>query len=730
MTARTITTRGKKSKRRLEPMDDAEFEGAVRKLRDDARTWMDQEVAPDREKMWSYYNGEVKQKAPADRSKAVLTEVRDAVEAVMVSLMRIFLEADRPVVFEPESAEDVPLAEQMTDVCVAILMRKNPGFRILSDAFRDALVAKAGVLKVWWDTSKKITEKRYEDLTQEEFSDLLDDEEIEMLDVEEISEATEADLEPGDPGGAVPVMSFNVKVRRTRTKGQCKVAAVPPDEFIFNKTAKTLEECLLQGQDRLMYAQDAVNEGLADWDDIEMAGAHGQSTDFTGERSARSGIVTGGTWESEEIDIASRRVRVAELYVRLDKDGDGIPELRRVIMLGDSGLITQEDVWDDTPYSMGSPFPTPHFPLGIGVGDLTLDLQEIATAVQRCMLDSLYWASNPRNAAVSTQVNIDDLQKNEFGGVVRTRAPGVIQPLTVDFVGRDALPVLEYLDGKREQRTGISKAAQGLDPQALQSSTEPGVVATLSAAQAKVESMARSLAEEMVAPTIQKMARIMTKYQKKDLVIRLRGEFVQVPVDDWMDMDICANVGLGHTVEEEDREVFTAIVEKQELILTTIGSDNPVVNMEQYSQGLMKLLESGGIKDTENYFNPPDVVEQIMALDKEEEEANPSDDLDPEARAKIEVEKAKQQAAAEAAQAQMQLDQQKQQAELALKREEMQMKMQLAREETQAKIQLAREQAAAEMELRIAEFEAEAKLEAFKVKTEAQAPGVGNIPTQ
>lgn len=725
--ARTITKRGagENGPHRLEPLDQAEFEGAVKKLRDDARVWIDQEISPQRERAWAYYNGEVDQQAPEDRSKAVLTEVRDAVEAVMVSLLRIFLMSDRPIEFEPEGEEDEPLAAQMADVCIHILMRKNRGFLVLSDTFRDALVAKAGILKVWWSDAKKIAEQKYVGLDQEELDDLMADDEVEILEIEERVE--EETLEIGE---TVELPMFDLKIRRLKVKGMCKVGAIPPDEFIWNKTAKCLEEAILQGQDRIMYAQDAVNEGFCDWDDVSRAGAHGQSGDYTKEQSSRAGVMIGGTYESEEIDIASKRIRVSELYVRLDKDGDGIPELRRVIMIGDVGLLTFEEVWDDTPYSMGSPFPTPHFPLGVGIGDLTKDLQEIATAVQRCMLDSLYQACNPRYEAVSNQVNLSDLAKNEFNGIVRTRAPGMIRDLTVPFVGKDTLPVLQYLEGRREMRTGISKASQGLDPKQLQSSTESGVLAVFTAAQAKVESIARSLAETLVGPAIQKMARLLTKYQKRDLTIKLRGEWVKVPVDTWIDMDVVANVGIGNVQEQDDMDALAALVTKQENILQVVGSDNPIVSLEQYANGLSQWTKRAGFRDTQNYFNPPEIVEELQQIERQEEEANPDDGLDAETRAKLAQDQAKMQMDMQKQQQEMQLKQADQQFDHQLKREEFQAKLELMRAESAAKLQLEREKATAELNLKTAEFEAEAALEVFKVKTQGEGPGVGDIPTQ
>jgi hypothetical protein len=102
-------------------------------------------------------------------------------------------------------------------------------------------------------------------------------------------------------------------------------------------------------------------------------------------------------------------------------------------------------------------------------------------------LDSLSQSINPRTAIVEGQCNIDDVLNNEVGAVIRMRAPGMVQPFNVPFVGQQAFPMLDYLDDVKQNRTGISKAAAGLDADALQSTTKAAVTATVNAAHQHIE---------------------------------------------------------------------------------------------------------------------------------------------------------------------------------------------------------------------------------------------------
>lgn len=698
----------------LEPLSDEDFAASVRALRQDARDWVDKDLAPKRERAWRYYNGEVDRSAPTGRSRAVLTEVRDAVESVLVSLMRIFLSADRPAEFQPRGPDDVELAKQQTDASHDVFFLGNDGFRNLTDAFRDGLVAKTGFLKVWRDHTVKVIEERYESVTPDELFSLQTEEGVEVLDFEDAGQAPSAEPD------AAPQVVYDVHIRRTNSKGKVSVQAPPPEEMIWNKTATCIEDAIIFGQDGNRRTQDVVAEGLATWAEIEEAGTVSVDSDDTNEREARSGIVA---MENEDaVDIADREVRVSELYIRLDKDGDGIPELRRVIMLGDHGVVVSDEVWDENPYCVGTPFALPHTIAGLSVADLTCDLQDIGTSVQRAALDSLYASVNPRYTAVQGMVNMPELARNRFNDVIRVRQQGAVQPLTIPFMGKEALPMLEFLDQRKEQRTGISKAALGLDADALQSSTAIGVNATLSAAQAKVESIARSYAEGLVAPAYKKIAKLLAENEDRTKMVRARGEFIEIPVHAFQDMDVVPKVGLGRGTQDERLVALTQILAKQEQILQLMGVQNPLVSLPQYSHTLSDLVGLTGVPaERGRYFNPPDVVDQQAAALAEQQTQQP----DPEmlkAQAELQIKQ-------QAAQADIQRKQMESQVKLELQERELQAKLTLMVQEMRAKLALQQAELEGEMTLKAEELIAEIELEDQKVKNTPNAPGAGDIPS-
>ena len=178
----------------------------------------------------------------------------------------------------------------------------------------------------------------------------------------------------------------------------------------------------------------------------------------------------------------------------------------------------------------------------------------------RQLLDNIYNTNNARVVAVEGQVNLDDLLTNRPGGIVRTRQPGAVQPLQVPDVSSSVFPALNYMDSVREQRTGISKQAMGLDADALQSTTATAVSAMQSAQQGKIEMIARVFAETGVRALFRGILHLATKYQNKDKIIRLRNEFVEMSPREWNNMyDVQINVGLG-TAQKQEQIGFLMVV--------------------------------------------------------------------------------------------------------------------------------------------------------------------------
>lgn len=323
--------------------------------------------------------------------------------------------------------------------------------------------------------------------------------------------------------------------------------------------------------------------------------------------------------------------------MQLDTSGDGVSELRKICTAGPSYEILRNEPADDIPFAFFNPDPEPHAFFGLSVADLVMDIQRIKSAVLRSSLDSLAMSTHPRVGIVEGQASLEDVMNVEAGGVIRMRNPGAVVPFTLPYVGQSAFPMMEYLDQMRENRTGISKAAAGLSPDQLQSSTLAAVTQTISAAQQRIEMVARLFAENGMKRLYKGVLKLVHTYQDQERVIRLRNQFVPVQPDKFStNMDVVTNIALGAGGNQERLALLGQVAQIQEKLLQQLGPDNPIVNAQNYYNTLVSTLELGGIKDINRYFTDPaqyqpqqpqeppkpDINEQLIQVQMSEIQAN------------------------------------------------------------------------------------------------------------
>lgn len=585
---------------------DLGLQSAVGAEIEDAIDYIDTVVSPDRAKAIEYYRGELFGNEDEGRSTYVSTDVRDTVLGMLPPLMRIFAGAERIAEFVPAQAEDIPGAEQATDVIHYVFQKQNPGFSILYSTFKDALVSKTGIVKWWHEEQVDTNEYEYSGLTDGEVALLAADPELTIVEME-MEASAKADMMSG--GELVPMGPpvYEVTVRRIKKQQKYCVAGVPPEEFLIDRKARDLDSASLVAHRQIKTVSDLVAMGYDEEMLLANSSAGDDDLETNEERFVRN------PYEDYQIstrnDPASRKVLYIEAYIRYDRNGDGIAELLKVCTVGSAYKVVNVEGCDEIPFALFTPDPEPHTVIGLSEADKVMDIQATKSEIMRDMLDSLAQSIHPRTAVVEGQVNIDDVLNNETGAIIRMRAPGMVQPFSQPFVGQAAFPMLQYMDETKETRTGVSKASQGLNADALQSSTRAAVAATISAAQGRVELVARIFAETGLKRLFRGLLRLIVKNQNKPMIVRLRNQFVPIDPRVWnSDMDVDINVALSATSTDERREVLASIAQKQEMIMQSMGPNNPLVTMAQYRNTLAKLIEMAGFKDASAFFNevPPD----------------------------------------------------------------------------------------------------------------------------
>ena len=608
-----------------EEMSESQFSASVKSSIDDAVDYIDGFVAPARAQATQYYRGDPLGNEEEGRSQIVMTEVRDVVQAMVPSLLRIFTASEQVVEYAPRNENNIEIAEQATDYVNFVFYNDNPGFSILHSAFKDALVRKTGIIKWRWSEDTEISEADYTGLDQAEVSLLTQDESVDIVKMEEVVHQ-EAVIGPDGQQIAPPEVKFNITIRRKIPKNKAVIESVPPEEFLIAREARDLDTAAYVGHRSLRTMSELIAMGY-EREEIEKYAGQGDVFSINYEAQTRNPAIMSFMMHADNPDPAMRRILYVESYVRIDKDGDGIAELRKVCSLGNAHHILHDEIATDVPFAFFCPDPEPHMIIGQSIADQTSDLQRIKTSIVRNTLDSLAQTIHPRTVVVEGQVNMDDVMNNETGAIIRARAPGMVQPLAEPFVGQSAMPLIAYMDDVRAQRTGISAASQGLNPDVLQSTTASAVNATVQGAQERIELVARLFAENGMKRLFKGLLKLLIRHQDQARMVRLRGKWVQIDPKYWdADMDVQVNVALGHGTDSEKMQFLMMVAQKQEQIMQTLGPSNPLVDAGQYRNTLAQICTLAGFKDASRYFKPVDmqVVQQMMQQQQQNQPPDPN----------------------------------------------------------------------------------------------------------
>jgi len=204
--------------------------------------YIQSETTGERQKALEYYLRRPYGNEVEGKSQIVTGEVAEAVDGALPQLIRIFTSSDNIVEFTPVHEGDQELADGATTYVNHVFYKDNDGFHVLHNWFKDALLEKVGVVKVYWDDETNITKESYKGLTDDELALIMQDQEVDLVSHEEvvsiekiIDPITGLETEHNN-------ITHNVKVRKTVRNGTVRVENVPPEEFLISKRARNIQE--------------------------------------------------------------------------------------------------------------------------------------------------------------------------------------------------------------------------------------------------------------------------------------------------------------------------------------------------------------------------------------------------------------------------------------------------------------------------------------------------------
>ena len=549
-----------------------------------------------------YYLGEKFGNEIDGRSEIVTTDVRDTVEYIMPSLMRIFTTHNNIAEFEPQGPEDMEMAQQATDYVNYVFNKQNNGFKVLYDAFKDALISKTGVIKHFWEEREEIKTDTYENLTEVEYQSVLANDEMEII---ELSKNILEKAQTDDFGTLISpeVTSYDLKVKCTKKYGQVRVISVPPEEFLVSRRASSLENASFVCHRVKKSVSDLILEGYPKSVVEDIPTYTQNNAEYNEERQARYSYDEDSS-PADEGTGPSRKVWIDECYSYIDYNNDGIAELRK-ITLGGHTILDNVEI-DSIPFSTICPLPIPHKFHGMSVADTVKDIQLIKSTIVRNILDNMYLTNNARYAVLAGQVELDDLLSSRPGGIVRMRSPNAVTPLPTPQMSGDAFRMVQYLDQVREERSGVSKMTQGLNPDVLTSHVASGAVAAVTeSSMQRIELIARIFAETGIKDLFRNIYQLIQRYEDRKKVFYLNNKFVPIDVSRWRDnLNCTVNVGVGSGSQQTKMQTMGGIMTIIQGLIQNGGMGTMVTPQNVYN-AVSEYITQSGYKNPDMFVANP-----------------------------------------------------------------------------------------------------------------------------
>ncbi len=582
---------------------------------DTAQSYLAQESADDRAEALDYYMQRPRGDELEGRSQVISADVADVIEWVLPEVLKAFNAPESTVQFDPVDDGDEEQANLETEAVHHVFYTKNNGFLTLYTFVKDALLLRNSVVKIYQDESVRVSRETHEGLNDIEFAMLMDPEDGST--VLPVDYETEQVMAPAPPElqmqgvREIPAQLHNVTIKRVSSKGRARTENLAPENFLYDPghNSLNLDDVRFCAHERTATEAELIAEG---WPQKVVKDLPTYvDTDWTGEESARRPSGTDTTdYDLSDLDKANRPIRVFECYKKLDVAGDGFPELYMVHVAGDGSnykIIDKEPV-DEHPFVATTCIIMTHTFEGVSLYDRMKQIQDIKTSLVRNILDNLYFQNNQRHEVVEKMVNLDDMLTNRPGGIVRTKAPGMINPIVVNPTGAQIYQFLEYLDVDRGRKTGISPDDMRQNNR-LPSDTAHGIERLMSAKEELVGLIIRVIAETGIAPLMIKIRNLLVRYQDSEMPLKISGKWTTVSPRDWQDSrTTTVTVGLGTGDRARQLQSVREVIAFQAQVAAGGGKGILVTDKNMY-RAFCDLVRFSQLGQPEDYWQDPDSEE-------------------------------------------------------------------------------------------------------------------------
>lgn len=543
------------------------------------------------------YLGEPDGREREGYSSYVTREVFEAVEWVMPALLRVFTSGDRVVEFEPFGPEDEQQAKQETDVVNHYLLKENPGFLNFYEWIWDILMNPNGYVKAWAEEGERVRTEQYKGLTDIQLQQIASHPDIEIIEHTGYPHVVQY------PQGPMEEMCHDITVRVVEKSVRIKWAATPPEQVGVDPECTSVDvdearwvrhACLRTKSELIEMGYDPeILDSVPTWSEME---------DWNSESINRHESTSELFGTNESMDDSTGLYELEEWYVKIDFDGDGIAESRKIDVIGGEIVGNEED--DFQPVVSCSAIPMPHRHAGIAWVEPVTAIQELSTYYQRSLNDNIARVNRPRkyiseNAITDDGMTIDQLLDID-SEVVIARDASAIVPEQHQPVIQEILMVHQAVKDQLQMRTGVAPGI-AMDSDVLQKTTAGAYGDAMDAASQLIEKLTRVIAEVGVSKLVKKVHRLIKEHQDKPKTLKIRGQWIETNPRDWRDREnVTINVGLGFDDKGAQKAAAAEMIGMQMQLMQAgfVSPQNIMASLEDF-------VEAQGRKGVDRYFTLP-----------------------------------------------------------------------------------------------------------------------------
>lgn len=557
------------------------------------------QIALDQENALKYYEGEPFGNEVAGSSAVVLRDVAETIDWAMPGLLRAIFYTHEVVRYEDASPESEAAGHgrRQTQVINQLFLDALDGFRLAQGWAKAGLLEKFSAVKFWIERVTEPMVESAQGLTDLQLVQLYSTPGIELF------ESTEQNAV--DPATGLPAVAYDVRYKRWRTFPRMRLELVPPEEFLCSRRATKLDQMIDFVAHQRRVTRSEVHSLGVPWELVSKLSTASSSEDMDGRATTRKEDELSSFNESVRRDRASQTVVLTESYIRVDYDGDGYSEMRRVLTGGeDAQVLLDHDYAEMHGFAGWCPIPMPHKLYGRGYYDVVADLQKIRSTLARQLLDNIYRMNNARHKMVAGEVDLDSYIDSAAGAPVIMDRLESMEPLEVPALPSWSFDALTYFEKVREQRTGIHPYSQE-SYAAGQNQTASGASQIFEAAMAQMQLLAQNFGEGL-KDLFRVIPRMMKAAGMGPDRIKVGEEWIEYNPQEWPDdARVTVQVGLSPGQTEQRIQRLMLLLGLQKEAMAQFGPGY-MVTPEQLFATAVRIVEQSGFQNPAGFFSSPE----------------------------------------------------------------------------------------------------------------------------